>query len=118
MATLKPKLTIFEIRHKKCKTTTAADDTANAANTMRAMRELNSGKIEMFQKKRTRNIESMTEVIKRVKSDAYIPYRPQNDDMEKHLEVNSFQKEAADAMLEMSGKKQQGPKGQRVKNLK
>ena len=114
MAALKPKMTIFEIRQKKCKNVT--NETANAATVMRNMRQVNADRIENFKAKRAEKITTMMEAIEKVKSEEFIPYRPTDDDAEKHLEVNSFQKEASAAMIDASSKQQNTQnKGRKVK---
>ena len=111
MATLKPKMTIFEIKMKKQKVNTT--ETSNAAEVMRQMRQSNIDRIENFKNKKAQRISNMQEQIEKAKSDTYIPYRPVDDAAEKHLEINAFQKEATDAMME-SGSKQQGNKAKKV----
>jgi len=110
MASLKPKMTIFEIRQKKCKNVTS--EAVNAANIMRNMRELNCDRIEQFKAKRAEKISNMLDVVESVKADSFIPYRP-SDDSEKHLEINAFQKEASAAMIDSSNQ-QQNTKGKKV----
>jgi len=112
MASLKPRMTIFEIRQKKCKNITP--EAASAANTMRALRDEYSDKIVKHKDKLSLKRSNMEELNNKVKSESYIPYQRPDDAAEKYLEVNSFQKEATDAILEMGNNPNKQNKGHKV----
>jgi hypothetical protein len=106
IANIKPKLTIFEIKAKKCKVASKDLKIINAANKMRTMREENAERLTKFKERKAMKITTMMEVIEKVKKESYIPYVKEGEAADKHLEINTFQSEAAAAILaEAEGKK-------------
>ena len=120
--TIKPKLTIFEIKEKKTKNS----DLSNAANVMRQLKNQNSHIIEKFKgenflktlrklgmiflEHKQLRIDQMKSQTEKLNDDSYIPYNRPSDAADRHLEVNSFQKEAANATLDLAAKGQIGKK--------
>lgn len=76
---------------------------------MRTLREKNAEQIEKFKAIKQKKIENT--LIAAEKSDDYIPYVRESDAADQHLGINSFQSEAAEALLN----KQLEP-GQKVKH--
>lgn len=127
-------MTIFEIKEKKTKNS----DLSNAANVMRQLKSKNSHIIEKFKgilvkkfstfsfqwfsplkfDKVLRNylehkqlrIDQMKSQTEKLNDDSYIPYNRPSDAADRHLDVNSFQKEAANATLDLASKGQTGKK--------
>ena len=52
----------------------------------------------------------MKSQTEKLNDDSYIPYNRPSDAADKHLDVNSFQKEAANATLDLASKGQTGKK--------
>ena len=52
----------------------------------------------------------MKSQTEKLNDDSYIPYNRPSDAADRHLEVNSFQKEAANATLDLAAKGQIGKK--------
>jgi len=104
--TIKPKMTIFEIKEKKTKNS----DLSNAANVMRQLKSKNSHIIEKFKEHKQLRIDQMKSQTEKLSDDSYIPYSRPSDAADRHLDVNSFQKEAANATLDLASKGQMGKK--------
>ena len=52
----------------------------------------------------------MKSQTEKLNDDSYIPYNRPSDAADRHLDVNSFQKEAANATLDLASKGQTGKK--------
>ena len=127
-------MTIFEIKEKKTKNS----DLSNAANVMRQLKSKNSHIIEKFKgetfsvlpvrleidsryslyckdftlisEHKQLRIDQMKSQTEKLSDDSYIPYSRPSDAADRHLDVNSFQKEAANATLDLASKGQMGKK--------
>ena len=117
-------MTIFEIKEKKTKNS----DLSNAANVMRQLKSKNSHIIEKFKgifainfkgktlllknylEHKQLRIDQMKSQTEKLNDDSYIPYNRPSDAADRHLDVNSFQKEAANATLDLASKGQTGKK--------
>ena len=65
---------------------------------------------QLFLEHKQLRIDQMKSQTEKLNDDSYIPYNRPSDAADRHLDVNSFQKEAANATLDLASKGQTGKK--------
>ena len=109
-------MTIFEVKQKKTKMKSESADVIrnfkvkNEAFVQKFKGELILTIISIYmnlEHKKLR-IEQMKDQTERLNDDSYIPYTRPSDAADKHLEVNSFQTEAANATLDLAKRSNSG----------